>query len=236
MPCAPPAALLDAASAPYRSAGRLAYHFARGKLRGDPAFTAILARGLLANSTRILDLGCGRGLLAAWLLAARACCERGGWPRGWPNAPQPHWICGIERVPHDIKCAQLALGRRAEFRLGDIRDADFETADAVVLLDVLHYIDFTAQEQVLTRVRVALEPHGVLLLRVGDAAHALRSRLANVVDHAVLIARGCGPARLYCRTLADWQNLLTRIGFRSQTLPMSDGTLFCNALLIAQPL
>ena len=42
------AALIDADSAPYWSTGLFAYYRARGKLRGDPAFTEILKGGLLA--------------------------------------------------------------------------------------------------------------------------------------------------------------------------------------------
>jgi 2-polyprenyl-3-methyl-5-hydroxy-6-metoxy-1,4-benzoquinol methylase len=64
------AALLDAASEPYRSVGRFAYYFARGKLRTDPVYRAILEFGLLRGRARVLDLGCGQGLLAAWLRAA----------------------------------------------------------------------------------------------------------------------------------------------------------------------
>ena len=63
-------ALLDAACEPYRSAGRFAYHFARAKLRTDPVYRAILELGLLLGRARVLDLGCGQGLLAAWLRAA----------------------------------------------------------------------------------------------------------------------------------------------------------------------
>jgi SAM-dependent methyltransferase len=93
------ASLIDAASAPYRAAGRFAWHFARGKLRGDPVFAALLAQGLLAGRARVLDLGCGQGLLAAWLLAARAleaakACSSGSRSirarssaRSWRSAP-----------------------------------------------------------------------------------------------------------------------------------------------------
>jgi 2-polyprenyl-3-methyl-5-hydroxy-6-metoxy-1,4-benzoquinol methylase len=79
-----PRALIDAASAPYRRVGGWPYHHARGKLSGDPAFAAILRLALLRQHERILDLGCGQGLLAAWRLAAHSCYARGAWPTGSP--------------------------------------------------------------------------------------------------------------------------------------------------------
>ena len=80
-------ALIDRASEPYRNAGLFAYNFARGKLGGDPVFRAVLERGLLVGRGHILDLGCGQGLLAAWLRAAQLCYQSGAWPQGWPPAP-----------------------------------------------------------------------------------------------------------------------------------------------------
>jgi hypothetical protein len=62
--------ILDHTSEPYRAAGKFALHFARGKLGLDPVFLAMLERGLFPDNARILDLGCGQGLLAAWLLSA----------------------------------------------------------------------------------------------------------------------------------------------------------------------
>ena len=63
--------LVDKAAAPYRASGRFAYHFARGKLGGDPVFAGLLLHGLIPHQVRILDIGCGQGLLASWLHAAR---------------------------------------------------------------------------------------------------------------------------------------------------------------------
>jgi len=94
---AAPRALVDAASAPYRRAGGWPYLRARGKLSADPAFAAILRLGLLKQRQHILDLGCGQGLLAAWLLAAHSCYARGDWPASWPAPPSrnylPAWPC-----------------------------------------------------------------------------------------------------------------------------------------------
>ena len=63
--------LLDAASAPYRRAGRFAWQFARGKLGMDPVFRHLLREGLIRPQARVLDIGCGRGLLASLLQGPR---------------------------------------------------------------------------------------------------------------------------------------------------------------------
>jgi len=225
--------LVDAAAAPYRPAGRFAWHFARGKLAGDPAFAGLLQHGLFPAQARVLDLGCGQGLLAAWLLAAQRAHAAGNWPPSWPAPPQTTALHGVELMVRDVSRARAALGDAARVEQGDIRSAHYGVADAVVLLDVLHYIDLPAQDAVLRRVRNALAPGGVLLLRVGDAAAGLPFRISNWVDFIVTRARGHHTAQLYCRTLADWTQALQAQGFTVKSMPMSQGTPFANVLLVA---
>lgn len=225
--------LVASAAAPYRAVGRFAWHFARGKLRGDPAFAGVLERGLIPAGNRLLDLGCGQGLLASWLLAARFHYDGGDWPAGWPAPPRIARIDGIELMPRDVARAQAALGDAACFIAGDIRDREFGKADAVVILDVLHYLSIPEQDAVLERVREALRPAGTLLLRIGDANGGWGFRWSTWVDHASMFARGHGYVRLYCRRLAEWTDALARLGFRVQPVPMSAGTPYANVLLVA---
>ncbi len=220
-----PRDLIDTASAPYRAAGRLAYYFARGKLKTDPIFEAIQTRGLLAHRARILDLGCGQGLLAAWLFAARSGSE----------ASSPMAFHGIELVGRYVERARLALGAHANFTEGDVRRADFGYADGIVILDVLQYIAYPDQRRILERVHKALLAGGVLLLRIGDADGGLGFILTKWVDRMVSLAYGRGLQRLYCRTTAEWRELLWGVGFDTETLPMSAGTPFANVLIIARP-
>lgn len=231
--------LIEGAAAPYRHVGQYAWLFARGKLRGDPAFAAMLAQGLLAGRSHVLDVGCGQGLLTSWLLAAREAARQGHWPAAWPPAPAPLHVRGIELMQHDVGRAEQALyaavqGGQASFVAADMCQAHFGQADAVVILDVLHYVPIAAQDDVLRRVRDALAPDGVLLLRVGDAAAGLRFRISNGVDFVVTTLRGHRLTRLYCRPLAQWQRVLASLGFAVQTLPMSQGTPFANVLLVAR--
>lgn len=235
--------LLDRACAPYKPAGQFAWRFARGKLGGDPAFEGLLQHGLIPDQARVLDLGCGQGLLASWLSAARAqfeAAQQGGgpaWPATWPAAARLRAYHGIELMPNDVSRANDALGPLglpARFTLGDICTVPFDPCDVVVILDVLHYIDIPAQDAVLARVRDALAPQGVLLLRIGDASAGLPFKISNWVDHVVTFARGHRLPRLYCRTLDQWRATLARLGFQVQTMPMHEGTPFANIMLVAR--
>jgi SAM-dependent methyltransferase len=226
--------LVDAAAERYSTAGRFAYHFARGKLAGDPVFGALLARGLVPDAARILDLGCGQGLLAAWLMAAEESHRAGDWCAGWPPPPTVWSFRGIELMPRDVARAREALTEIGEVEVGDVRTADLGAADLIVILDVLHYMDPASQEALLGRVRAALSPAGVLLLRIGDASGGLPFRISNWVDQAVLLVRGHGLVRLHCRSLEEWIGLLERLGFRADTIPMSENTPFANVLLVAR--
>jgi SAM-dependent methyltransferase len=226
-------ALLDAASQPYRKAGSFAYHFARGKLATDPVYRSTLELGLLQRQQRILDLGCGQALLSAWLLAAVHCYERGTWPATWPPPLKAQTVRGIELMPRDVARAHRALGTDCQVTQGDIRNAAFGAADAVVILDVLHYIAAHSQCEVLQRVHAALPPGGLLLLRVGDAAGGLRFRITAWSDMLPMLFRGHGFVATHCRSVAQWRELLTECGFESEATPMSRGTPFANVLLRA---
>jgi hypothetical protein len=104
----------------------------------------------------------------------------------------------------------------------------------VVILDVLHYIDYDAQREVLGRVRDSLDRRGVLILRVGDESTSLRFRITHAVDLAVMRLRGHRISRLYCRPVARWRSELAELGFSVEEVPMSAGTPFANVLLVAR--
>jgi SAM-dependent methyltransferase len=227
-------ALRDAATEPYRRAGHFAWHFARGKLGLDPVFRHLLNEGLIAPHARVLDIGCGQGLLASLLRACTALHQQGRWPSHWAAAPVAVHVTGIEMMPLDVQRAQAALGDTAEFVCGDMRHTPFPEVDAVVILDVLHYISVPEQNEVLARVRRALPPGGSLLLRVGDAASRRGFLASQWVDAVVTFVRGHRVTPQFGRTLADWVAQLESIGFTVTSQPMSAGTPFANVLLVAR--
>jgi SAM-dependent methyltransferase len=223
-------------SARYRASGLFAWQFARGKLGLDPVFRGVLEHGDLAGRARIVDLGCGQGLIASLLQSCADLDRVGAWPAAWQQAPMAQIYTGVELMPRDVVRAESALtGLRLapRFACADMREAALARCDLAILLDVLHYIDHDSQRSLLARVRVALAPHGRLLLRVGDMAQRRAYAISQWVDHAVTRMRGHRVAPTWGRSVANWTVLLESLGFAVRARPMSRGTPFANVLLIA---
>jgi SAM-dependent methyltransferase len=226
--------LLDHASAPYRGAGRFAWHFARGKLGMDPVFRHLLGAGLIPPGARVLDIGCGQGLLASLLRACSQASQRQQWPAAWPAAPLDTCVTGIELMARDVERARAALGDAATFVCGNMCEAAYPPSEVIVILDVLHYVSSAEQDRVLARVRDALVPGGRLLLRVGDAAEPRGYGISQWVDRVVTRVRGHRVAPTYGRPLSAWIAQLQSLGLRVEPRPMSQGTPFANVLLVAE--
>jgi SAM-dependent methyltransferase len=229
-------ALVRDASRRYRQAGHFPYHFARFKLRRDPVFRIALAAGLIPDGARILDLGCGQGLLAAWLLASQR-HDGPAWPAHWHRPPRPRALVGIELTDTDVALARTALAGATDWPIdivqGDIRAMPQGAYDHVVMLDVLHYLDYAGQEAVLRHVHASLAPQGSVLLRVGDAGAGLQARYSQAVDRTVQWLRARRATPLYCRRADDWRALLARQGFALREIPLPAEAHGANVLMVA---
>jgi len=225
--------LLEAATRAYGEAGKYAWNFARGKLRHDPVFLALLRGGLLPDRGTLLDAGCGRGVLLSLLSAAKEQYAAGRWPSGWPAPPTRLELRGIDSHPARVRLARRVLGGSAQVEQRDLREFEFAPCAAIVLLDVLLYLGEAEQERVLGKAAAALEPGGLLLLREADAGAGLAfhaTRCSALLEAAL---RG-SFARLRCRSAADWSAALARHGLAVHAQPMSRGTPFANVLFVAR--
>lgn len=229
--------LIHLATTPYLAVRWRDYFWARGKLRNDPVFAALLERKVFPDRARILDLGCGRGLLAAWLLAAEQLAAEDKWADSF-SAPKDLQIRGIELAAREARRGSTALqavhGERVALIGGDMRTADIAEVDVVAILDALHYIPHPEQDQLLDRIRAALGTGGLFVTRIGDAAGGWRFRFSQALDRAIASIRSRRVARTWCRPLSEWHSTLEARGFTVQALPMSRGTLFANVLLICR--
>ena len=227
-----PRQLSRRAASYYAKADRFARHFAAAKLATDPAFPAVLQERLIPHGARILDLGCGQGLLSAWLAAAAEQYANGQWPAELPPPPRNSQTYGLDLSPTNIQRAQAALSNHGVFVAKDICTAPFPPSDVCVMLDVLHYIPHAAQEKILQRVAQSLPAKGRLILRVADAGGGLRYRYSSLIDQCVVFLRSGHWAPLYGRRREDWQALLQKLGFETKSLALGAQNALINVLLV----
>jgi SAM-dependent methyltransferase len=226
--------LLEAASRPYAGAGRYAWHFAQGKLRHDPIFIYLLRHGLLPDRGRLLDLGCGQGVLLSLLKAAKERYQAGLWPRDWPAPPLNLEVRGIELREDRVRAARRALGDGASVERCDLRDFEFPSCSVIVMLDVLHYLGAGDQQRVLEKAARSLEPDGVLLVREADAGAGFPFQVTKWCERIAEAGRGRLRNNLHFRSSEEWVAALGKLGLGVRLEPMSGGTPFANVLFVAR--
>ncbi|BHH82328.1 methyltransferase domain-containing protein [Desulforhopalus sp. 52FAK] len=126
--------------------------FARFKIQYDPMFSDLhrMLKGVGKNST-IIDIGCGYGVPACW------CLEQ------YPESK----VYGIDPNPERVRVAGLAIGERGGATVGWAPEMPEVpgAADAVLLLDMIHYLDDETVADVFEKSFQALGEGGVLVTR-----------------------------------------------------------------------
>jgi SAM-dependent methyltransferase len=221
------------AGSPWLGAGFYYWQFARGKLRHDPVFFTLLRRGVLPGRGRLLDVGCGQGVLLSLLAAARRQYRAGAWPRNWPAPPLELELYGLDRRPERVRAARLALGGEARTELGDAGEAQFPRCAVITMLDLMLYQSEPEQDRLLAKAAAALEPGGLLLLREADADAGLAFEMTRWSERIAAAARGdFGPLRY--RSVRRWSAAMEALGLAVRSEAMSQGTPFANVLFTAR--
>lgn len=146
--------------------------YAVGKLALDPAYPAT-ARMLASSPRPLLDIGCGMGLLAAYL---RTCGHQKS-------------IVGLDIDEEKITLAQNLLGADdASFFTADGLDLPEHEGD-VVMLDVLHYFTDADQQLLLEKIVARLAPGGTAVIRVTLRDKTWRFTLTQFEEEFIRVVR-----------------------------------------------
>jgi SAM-dependent methyltransferase len=190
------------------------YYYAIGKIALDPAYPAVAIA--LRDSTRpLLDLGCGIGLLAAYLRASGH------------RAP----ILGIDVDEEKIAVAARVLaGDGEQFYAGDALDFPEHCGD-IVMLDVLHYFDDGAQQRLLHRIAASIAPHGVALIRLALNEPNWRFAMTRAEEWFVHVSRWIPFQGWNFPTREEVLTPFAREGLESEVRPMWGWTPFNSHLV-----
>ncbi len=220
-------AVVREAAGRFLAAGIPAWEVANGKLRRDPVYREVLRRIPLPAAGRVLDLGCGRGLMLAMLAAARH-----GGPDGVRTVDRLI-LHGIECRPRMVRLARRALGADAIVEEGDLTSCPLPAANLVFLFDVLHLLPPRCQEELVDRLRAGIPPGGQLLVREGDAGGRWGFVALQAGNRLVAILQGRWRRRFHFRSGGEWVRILGAHGFEAQVVPMGQGTPYANILIQA---
>lgn len=211
--------LIQRAAENFRPVSRHLYHYARGKIRWDPVYPEV-ARRLAGSQMPVLDLGCGAGVLAAYLR------EKG------IEAP----IIGVDVDQGKIEIAKRVVASRydqLQFHVGSaLGKRDF--SGNIVALDVLHYFSNEEQMAFLSSFAGMLHQDGVLLLRTTVRDQSLRYRLTQFEEWFI---RATGWIRGGENNFATRERIETGLreaGLVWDTLPMWGTTPFNSHLFVAR--
>jgi len=162
---------------------------------------------LLPDEGRILDIGCGFGLFAAYF-----------------GQTQPRRrIVGIDPNARRVAMAQKVANHLGltehEFMAADARDASVQGPfDAAYVLDVMHHIPPEDQLPLLERLRDLLSPRGVLVVKDITTEPAYQVRFTELLDRAMV---GWEEPLTY-RHHREWGEMLTGLGFKVRMVRVPD--------------
>ena len=161
---------------------------------------------LLPDEGRILDIGCGFGLFAAYF-----------------GQTQPaRRIVGVDPDARRIAMAQRvssSLGLENEFITGDARDVSLGGGFAgAYVLDVMHHIPAADQLPMLERLRDVLAPRGVLVVKDITTEPHLGLKFTELMDRAMV---GWNEPLAY-RHHREWGEMLTSLGFHVRMVRVPD--------------
>ncbi len=175
---------------------------ARARLLNDPMYPFLIEEDVLGSGARILDLGCGRGLVGVLVGL-------------FTRASDPRWYLGVDRCDRYVRTARQALEDvpGCVVQTFDLRDFDPPAADVVVVNDVLRFLPFTSQDALLRRLARALPPGARVFVREKDAAGGWRFIWAAVVDAVQMLVPGHPRNGTHYRRAGDLRNALIAAGF-----------------------
>lgn len=202
----------------YKKSGFLTKAYIRIKFRIHPL---LKLESYVPREGRILDLGCGIGILSNLMQL---------------TSPDRN-IDGIDIDRDKIHLAQSTLGdrRNLSFNLNSIQNMSGVGYDTVIISDILYLIPFAQQEEILKRYFNELPSGGLLLIKEVDK-RPLWKYVFNLLQErlAVNILKLTKGGRFFFRSSLEYKKLLSSIGYKIEILPLGQGFAYPHIVYICR--
>ncbi|MCL4477841.1 MAG: methyltransferase domain-containing protein [Deltaproteobacteria bacterium] len=167
--------------------------FARFKIKFDPMFSQLA--DFVGPKDKVMDLGCGYGVPSAWLMHL------------YPSV----YLFGVDPNQDRVRVARRALGDRGTAVHGEAPDFPKppHACDAVLMLDIIHYLSDEEFAQTLASSSSCLKPGGSVVIRatVPSSKHVPWERW---LEQSRLTLRG---QKYYFRTSESIVQIISKAGF-----------------------
>jgi uncharacterized protein len=185
---------------PFGQLSRYQRKFARFKILMDPMFPRLA--DFIRPGWKVIDVGCGFGVTAAWLLAI------------YPDLR----FLACEPDEGRARVAARVLDSSGEVLSCRAQDLPLENkkADAVLCLDMLHYLSDQDLREFLGRARSVFPSEGRLIIRV--TIPGKRFRLLRLIEVTKLRVRG---VKYYFREVEDYIRIITDADFKMELVELT---------------
>jgi len=200
--------------------GKWNQQYTRSKLNTDPLYDGVYQE-LGQRELRLLDIGCGMGLLALYLRE-----------RGW-HAP----VIGFDYDARKIELGQALIDR------GGYRDITLFQGDAridlpdhqgdVTILDILQFFESEQQAKLLHIASDKVGPEGKLIIRSGLKEKNTRFFITWLGDLLAKCTFWMKAAPTHYPTAEFFRKTLEKEGFLVNIRPFWGNTPFNNYLIVA---
>ncbi|MGD9345063.1 MAG: class I SAM-dependent methyltransferase [Candidatus Aminicenantes bacterium] len=191
----------------YREAGFITRTYLKIKLKICPL---LKLEEIFPREGTIVDLGCGNGLFPNILCLGSS--ER--------------QIIGLDLDKKKIEVANATkiLSSQITYQIGDVVEGEYPQGDVFALVDVLYLIPYQRHEPILRKCYISLPPGGTLIIKEMDTRP--RWKYAWNLFQETLAVKLIGftlGERFYFRNQKDYLDILQRIGYSVETVPVHSG-------------
>lgn len=166
------------------------------------------------KSGRILDIGCGMGIFSNLLCLMSESRSAIGFD--------------ISRKRVDLAKTTAARKKQLSSYVQDAKDVNFDGFSIITIVDLLHHMPYSEQEDVLRKAYLGLESPGTVVLKDLE-----KKPIWKYFFHYVQDSISC-RSKLFFRSSMETINLLDDIGFTVTVIPIESFLPYPNILYLCE--